>query len=98
VLQELSVWEDGYATGTVIWFREDGTKDTERDFGVNGGKTRSWAEREYGWDNNIYEITVWRNGEKVYEWLRPDMRKWVEESGLKRRIDKIVKSFYPGVD
>jgi antitoxin component YwqK of YwqJK toxin-antitoxin module len=40
VLREVSTWEQGWVTGTLIRFYEDGTRECEKEFGEHGGVTR----------------------------------------------------------
>ena len=95
VLQELSYWVEGYACGTVSWFREDGTKELERDFGEQGGKTRSWIERSFSISGRIYNVEVWTKGKCVAEWVDPETQKLFDEISLDDIVASAVREVYP---
>jgi hypothetical protein len=96
LLQEVGYWDDGWIIGTLIWFREDGSKECEKYFGQDGGHSRSWVERQYGWSNNdIWKLTVWKHDEIVGEWIEPELRKIEDEIGLDKMVDDAVKQLYP---
>ncbi len=90
VLQELSYWDDGWVTGTLLRFNEDGSKDSEKDYGVHGGVTRSWVERWFDLNSNVFNITVWKNDEMVAEWKDPETRRIWDEIGGDQIVERAV--------
>ena len=95
VLQEVSYWNDGYACGTVIRFREDGSKESETDYSENGGRTRSWKERSYHIDGTLYAVEVCKDGQVVAEWLDGEVRKILDAIDADGLVDEAVKLVHP---
>ena len=94
-LQELSYWDDGWVCGTLVRFGEDGTRECEKDYGEHGGRTRSWTERCYSLDGELYSLFVWKNGDIIARWTRPELRKIEEQIGFNKIIQDAVKMVYP---
>lgn len=94
-LQEVSYWIDGWVNGTVIIFNEDGSKETEKDFGEHGGRTRNWIERSYHSEGDVWNITTWKNDEIVAEWIHPETQKLFDEIGLDAIVENAVRRVYP---
>lgn len=95
VLQELSYWNDGWVTGTAISFREDGSKEMERDFGEAGSRTRDWIERWYGYDGELWRVVVWSRNGVVAEWMSPLLRQIGDDIELDKIVDEAGKQVYP---
>jgi hypothetical protein len=95
VLRELSYWERGWVTGTLIRFYEDGTKECERDYGEHGGVIRSWTEHAFSIRGRLSYINVWKNDEIVARWGRPDLLEIEEEIGVDKLIEEEIKRLYP---
>ena len=68
-LREVSFWVDGWNSGTLLSFREDGTKRLERDYGEDGAKSQSWTEKRYGSDSRLIAVEKWEDGKMVSKWL-----------------------------
>jgi hypothetical protein len=96
VLREVSFWDEGWVCGTVIWFREDGSKESEKDYGEFGSRTRSWTERWYGGESELWKVIVWRDGRPIAEWEDPQTRRIGNEVELDRIVNDAVKGVYPG--
>src|SRR5689334_4121988 len=60
-VQELSCWDEGWICGTMIRFREDGSKECEKDYEECGGRTRSWIERCYSMNGEPSFVYIYRN-------------------------------------
>lgn len=86
-LQEISYWRDGWVCGTLIFFRSDGTKEFEKDFGETGGKRRFWTKRNFGLDGDLVGINVYKDQVIVAQWDTPEMDQLKEEIGF----DEIMK-------
>jgi hypothetical protein len=95
VLQEVSCWDEGWACGTVIWFREDGSKECEKDYGEHGGLTRSWTEKCYSMSGQLHAVRVHRDDKLVAEWVDPESRKLWEAIGADKIVEEAVKMVYP---
>ena len=95
VLQELSFWNEGFACGTITWFREDGSKEVERDFGEYGGRTRSWIERFFSVSGPLSYLCLWKEDVLVAEWTRPDLRELEKEIDLDGIVKEAVRMVYP---
>jgi hypothetical protein len=95
-LQEVSYWTDGWVTGTTLWFREDGSKDCEKDYREHGGITRSWIERRYSIDDRLCRVFVWLDDVTKAEWIEPETRALDEEIGLNDIVDEAVRKFKAG--
>jgi hypothetical protein len=95
VLDELSFWDEGWVCGTLIWFREDGSKECEMDYGEYGGRTRCWVERSYGIENDLWKVTVWEANRPHAEWKHPELRKIDAEIDFDKIVNDAVKQVYP---
>jgi hypothetical protein len=94
-LQEVSYWDEGWISGTLIVFREDGSKERERDYGEYGGRTRCWIERCYGASGDLWTVEVWKDDKMVAEWISPETREVFDEIDLEKIVDQAVKRVYP---
>jgi hypothetical protein len=95
VLDELSFWKDGWICGTVLWFRDDGSRECEKNYGEVGGKRRTWVERLYGEDSRLFTIFVWKNHEIVSEWTEPELLELEKQVDIDKIIDDAVRQVYP---
>jgi hypothetical protein len=95
VLQEVSFWEDGWATGTLIRFRPDASKELERDFGESGGRTRCWTERCYSLDSELYSVVRYRDSKRDGEWIRPDIKQIEAQLDFESVIEKALNRVFP---
>jgi hypothetical protein len=96
VLHELSYWQDGWVVGTVMSFREDGSKEYERDYGEHGGVTRSWTEKYYSAASGaLHSISVYRAEESIAEWMEPESRKLLDSLGIDKVVQDAVRMVYP---
>lgn len=95
-LAEISYWQDGFPSGVEIKFREDGSKESEKDYGEHGGYTKSWTERLYDSTNSqLFMLTVVTNNKVVAEWTRPDMREIFDQIELNKCVEEAVNRVYP---
>jgi hypothetical protein len=94
-LQEVSYWDEGWATGTFLVFRDDGSKESERDYGEYGGRSRAWVAKFYSASGQLSSVEVWKSNELIAEWMRPDLRDIADEIELEKGIEDAVKKLYP---
>ena len=78
VVAEVSFWDEGFVYGTVLKFREDGSKQAEEDWGEYGGRTKSWTARIYDTNSQLAFVTVRKNDQVIAEWTRPDLREYTQ--------------------
>lgn len=95
VLQEVATWNDGWICGTVLWFRSDGTKEYEKDFGEHGGVTRCWTERCYTLSGGVYATRIYRDGEIVSEQVTPEIHNLMKHINIDAIIQGEVDKLYP---
>lgn len=94
-LSEVSHWREGWVCGTLISFREDGSRQRERYYGEHGGRNRFWVERFYDEDSELYAIYVWKNEQIVSEWASPEELEMEKEIDIDRIVDEAVRQVYP---
>lgn len=80
ILQEVSFWLCGWNVGTLLRFREDGSKLTEMDFGEDGGQTQTFIEKRYGCDSRLIAVDQYEGGTGVSKWLDPIVANAIAEA------------------
>jgi hypothetical protein len=98
VLDEISSWSEGWMHGTVLWFREDGSKEREKDYGEAGGTTQSWTERWYGLDSDLWKVEIYKDGKVVSEWTHPEVREIWKTIDADKIVQDAVRMVYPDVE
>jgi len=73
-LQEVAFWKGGWVYGTMLRFRKNGSKDSERDYGQDGARTRSWTIRSYDLDSDLSIVKRIEDDTVVSKWVRPDIQ------------------------
>ena len=68
-LHEVAYWRDGWNVGTLLRFRENGTRQTERNFGENGSQSQSWTEKRFGSDGQQIATEEWKDGSLIAKWV-----------------------------
>lgn len=79
MISELAYWIQGFPVGTMIRFREDGSREMERDYGETGGSVRSWIEKRYGYDNRLISVTETKSGIQISDWVEPTFAAMLQE-------------------
>jgi hypothetical protein len=100
-LQEVSHWKDGWATGTLIRYHENGAREIEIHYGVDGGRKRKFVEIHFGhlsddifsvWEMNAYEIVrEWKGAEDARRWKEIEGDKIVEDAVREMQLDDVTK-------
>jgi hypothetical protein len=94
VLQEVSFWDQGWVCGTVLWFRDDGTKEYERDYGEHGGMTRSWTEKYFSNSGDLRSVRVYRDDKLIAECRDSVSRDLWQKIGGDNIVDDAVRMVY----
>jgi len=80
-LREVGFWQEGWNRGTLIRFREDGSKELERDYGEQGAETRSWTERRYSFGSSrLVVVEQWVNGELASRWVDEELARALQDA------------------
>jgi|GEM_PF-4500431 len=98
VLQEVSYWNDGWACGTTLWFRDDGSKEYEKDYGEHGGMTRCWTEKYFSISGALGAVRVYRDDKLFAEWLNQETRNVLDQINADQVIQDAVNKLYPDED
>ena len=86
-LKEVSHWIDGWAVGTLVLYHENGAREREIHYGVEGGRKQKFVDIHYDLHDCIFSVLEMAGYEIVRNWMgSEDARIWNEIEG-----DKIVE-------
>ena len=106
LLREVAYWKDGWAIGTIMHFRPDGSLEHELFFGGKGAKRWRYIERSYGdensldhiYNNRVYEtIDVWTSRELIEAGAPPELQSEPKAFAMDG-IDQTVESRASDID
>jgi hypothetical protein len=97
-LREVSYWVQGCVSGTLLLFHEDGTRESEFDYGEEGARRGSYTQRSYSIDGRLSYLYVWQNYIIVSRWGRADLLDLEKAIGADERIEKAISKLYPGME
>ena len=89
ILEEVSHWKDGWAVGTLLRYRENGSKEEEIQYGSNGGRLQEYTCWSYRSSNEPLCVKELRNYESAWMWMDPEFASNWESFGGDNRIKEL---------